>query len=791
MRMLQYRDLSTIAQLAARSTLKPVPAGTDFLAALESIYTYDKILSLVTPNPGETLDNEVSATKMEDIRRFFAERWEVIRDTKLAYPHYTNLQANRLCVQLAQIAAPYLEGHCAFQLLMPTLTETTSSITYTDLNETGLHTFVLGDDDTSFIEVLECLSSVSGLGVLYHTSKVDVETRRAVLLTESEQHRVINHTPEALKYYTFSMELYNKQHSTESIGSMLKRLIDGLRSGGVSHREGGGTEYNAGSGANQAIVDFAEFLETLTPGARSNLMGRQDSTNKSFSELWNRLTRSGSTDYRDVTYCVQLLAGSLDNLLGRNHDLYTITGKRKIITSKPLPQLEQQIADAKRACEAIYQRDTYTIHSPTYDPTNELLCSKLVGFLPRHITTDQRQCFNIFSILNRLSRENYATFLDYMHDYNLIAGLEFNPLILAQLWQELADTQLQGRLLEILEINTNEARHIKGLRNPTDLVEFLQRFPDEEARLSVLQALEQRTSAFSIIATPHDAKQFGQILRAIPPKRWNIIRWEMTRELVVTPAQFGEFLYALQNSELWLTATNAFLNPARVSEFFSDFGHILNTLRKLENLENYYSSYLEFFRGYCTHAGAGIDRNSHFQLLTQIIKQSPDISLERLTILLTGNGLQALKEYLITPAEAALMPLESLQELLRDPKLRILREHLIPLELLRTMPIAHLRALSTKYGIQALREKHITPAQVAAMSIEFLQEMLFTESGLWALREHAITLPENKSQETRCAATLIRMGLFSSNIPAAQPLEVYCESSAPAGRVSKFHSSYT
>ncbi len=766
--MLQYRDLNSIAQLAARSTLKTVPHGADFLATLESVYTYVKILSLVTPNPGETLDSEIPPAIMEEIRLFFAERWEVIRGTKLAYPHYTDLSANRLCVQLAQIVSPYLSC-CAFQLLMSTLTETTSSITCTDLNETGLHTFVLGDDGTSFIEVFESLSRVSGMGALYHTGRVDAETHGAVLLTESEQHRVINHTPAAHRYYILSMELFDKQHSTESIGSMLKRLIDGLRSGDVSHT---GAEYDAGRGANQAIVDFAEFLETLTPRARSDLMNRRNSTNKSFSELWNRLTRSGSTDYRDVIYCVQLIARSLEDLLGRNHSLYNITGRRKRITSKSLPELEQQIADAKRACEVIYHSDTYSILSPTYDPTNELLCSKLAGFLPHHITTDQRHCFNVFSILSRLSQENYATFLDYMHDYNLISGLEFNPLILAQLWQELADVQLQRRLLEILEINTNEARYIKGLRNPTDLVEFLQRFPDEEARANVLNILAQRTAAFSTIATPHDAQQLGQILRAVPERRWDIIRWEGASGLVVTPAQFGEFLYALQNPKLWLAATNTFLNPAHVSRFFSDFDHILSTLRQLENPADYYRNYLDLF--YRLHAGAGIDRNSHFQLLMQITEQVPDISLERLTILLTGNGLQALKEHLITPAQAALMPLESLQELLRDPKLRILREHLIPLELAATMSPAHLRALSTKYGLQELRENHITPEKAIAISIEFLQEMLFTKSGLKALRERTITLPENKSQEAYCAATLISMGLFSPEIQ--QPLEVYCES---------------
>ena len=121
----------------------------------------------------------------------------------------------------------------------------------------------------------------------------------------------------------------------ETAGAYLSRLIRGLWDGG---RQKGGTEDDAGNDANVAILEFDLFLKRLPEEKRIIVLNAQkfdrlSSLNVeclSIQKYWTILTRPLDRTLVDVenmpiNFCVELIAGHLEEILKENPDLYQLT----------------------------------------------------------------------------------------------------------------------------------------------------------------------------------------------------------------------------------------------------------------------------------------------------------------------------------------------------------------------------------------------------------------------------------------------------------------------------------
>ena len=117
----------------------------------------------------------------------------------------------------------------------------------------------------------------------------------------------------------------------DTVGAAIMRLIQGLRLGGSRGRRGG-SEESSGAIANEAIIEFHEYLETLDETIRRQLMTASKidrfkalaSEDMTIEKLWDRLTCDKMSKYRDTIYCVELIADRLDEILKENAWLYDL-----------------------------------------------------------------------------------------------------------------------------------------------------------------------------------------------------------------------------------------------------------------------------------------------------------------------------------------------------------------------------------------------------------------------------------------------------------------------------------
>ena len=98
---------------------------------------------------------------------------------------------------------------------------------------------------------------------------------------------MIAHSKPVAEYYKAIQVLVDIQTKGTSHGAFIERLKNGLRKGGAS---GGndGKEYSSGSHANLAILEFKQFLDTLTVKEKNKLFNYRDE-DYSIKDCWDHL----------------------------------------------------------------------------------------------------------------------------------------------------------------------------------------------------------------------------------------------------------------------------------------------------------------------------------------------------------------------------------------------------------------------------------------------------------------------------------------------------------------------
>lgn len=123
--------------------------------------------------------------------------------------------------------------------------------------------------------------------------------------------RVSRHSKQASEFYQ-AVIAFNKQRLLgDDIGAKLSQLVVALRSGGSHSGRGSGSELNAGSEANLGILAFNDYWVALPEQQKLAIFAETPE----LKNILGRLFRPDDVNYKEVRFCVELLANALDPII--------------------------------------------------------------------------------------------------------------------------------------------------------------------------------------------------------------------------------------------------------------------------------------------------------------------------------------------------------------------------------------------------------------------------------------------------------------------------------------------
>lgn len=275
--------------------------ASDAIGGYENKITLEEILDCLVNGSDEKLISVLSL------------RWERIRGSNMCYTQQPFNMVNQLCLDIAiAMSSPIstddeinaLEpGKGPYCLLMPTL-EATEDVYGNNIHALKLQEFVLSDNERVFIPIEQCLdeASLSTSGKLRHMVMVNDQ---CPTLTPDEIKRVSLHSEQANAAHQALTELNYQRFFAQDLGAKLTLLATALRRGG---KHSAGEEYNAGAEANQGILAFHEFWQTLSEANKTEIFRKTPT----LEDILGRLFRPDDVNYRSVQFCVELIANDLD-----------------------------------------------------------------------------------------------------------------------------------------------------------------------------------------------------------------------------------------------------------------------------------------------------------------------------------------------------------------------------------------------------------------------------------------------------------------------------------------------
>jgi ankyrin repeat protein len=304
-----------------RSTItKSIASIKSNIILLESSTTktvYENLESLLTLHQIENIFLMPTENQYAEFVKFLAERWQRIRGTALCYTLAPNHPVNKLCIDIAKKISPlphspeYInqlaDKQGPYFLLMPSLLIGTD-VYGENIHLLEFHEFILSDGEQFFIPIQQCLTdaSLSDHGDLRHQCKIHGENP----LSTGEIQRLRNHSVVVNQAYQALVRFNQCRIHGFDLPAKLTKLAASLRSGGA---RASGSEYNAGAASNIGIIEFYQYWDGLSSDEKEESFAQYPE----LRDILGRLFRPKDAEYTQVSFCVELLAGSLDTLIQR------------------------------------------------------------------------------------------------------------------------------------------------------------------------------------------------------------------------------------------------------------------------------------------------------------------------------------------------------------------------------------------------------------------------------------------------------------------------------------------
>lgn len=312
--------------------------------AIFSIAAIEEILKLYEQNPEGDLWRKRAV-------EFFELRARIILNTPICYTLNRTYQLNAICAQLARLCDPAKPN----SLLMPGVKQ--DDIYGNNLDKMLLGKFILTDDKKAFISLVDIVDTVFNRSIeseenIYLTT-TEAGEMRALSSLERLRMGMVYEKLESIRrkiseqsYVEWLMKSGETRMQSELIA-----LRNGLRDGDVRH---GGTEMNAGSSANEAIVRFREYYESLSD-AKRNQMCAIHGAGTTIGELLDTIFRDPAEASHNagtgVRYCMAIVGGRLDQIITVNKAvLLGIKESKQECLDRLKAELLQSISEQRLVC---------------------------------------------------------------------------------------------------------------------------------------------------------------------------------------------------------------------------------------------------------------------------------------------------------------------------------------------------------------------------------------------------------------------------------------------------------
>jgi len=351
---------------------------------LEAYLTLQQLKKTLSQKP-------INPDLLNELKSIFSVRWSNIQYTNIEYLHDLTNPASKVCIELSYELGKLTETSY-LTILMPSLATVASDeyLTSSYNDDIDLYDIVLSDCGKRIISISDVLSSADIDGILKHNSLFRGKVKA---LSDSEIRKVLSRHATVKEFYDAIEARTSFKLQGDTVGAALNRLIFGLRAGGVTagrklSTKDRGLDDNSGYDANTAIVEFSEYLETLSPETRKILMDSQKTDRfdfdqnpqkKKVSNLWGRLARPKSTEYMNVLYCVELAANHLEEILIENPGLYDLVSYEGDAIES-LAKLEENVVKSHE--DMAIQLKTIEKHVFYDDSKNRYLSLELYKLLP-------------------------------------------------------------------------------------------------------------------------------------------------------------------------------------------------------------------------------------------------------------------------------------------------------------------------------------------------------------------------------------------------------------------------
>lgn len=272
---------------------------------------------------------------IQNMTHALAERWERVRGKRMDYTRNPHHPISLLCLELAKTIAPPANTEEEIDALAPNTGPYTllmpSLLTFEDVYGNNLHTlplgaFILSDDERTPIPIAQCFeqAAVSDAGELRHTYAIDGQYPH---LTQQEQTRLAKSSNKAAECNKALTALNQRRLCGDDIGAKLVQLEHSLRAGGA---HAAGEEMNAAAAANEGIFAFHEYWSGLSSEQQSAILKETPE----LKDIIGRLFRPGDKNYKEVRFCVEILAANLFPIVERYQNQPALeVYKQKLLTA--------------------------------------------------------------------------------------------------------------------------------------------------------------------------------------------------------------------------------------------------------------------------------------------------------------------------------------------------------------------------------------------------------------------------------------------------------------------------
>lgn len=315
------RDKTIIFNDAKRSLNSILSASTNIQKnQLTYLEFKDIIISMAEINAifEEFNNNPDSVSWKNLIADFLKRRAERVLNGPLCYTVIRPYAMNDICISLARLCDP--TATCS--LLMPTVSK--EDIYGNRLDELSLGQFILSDDKTTFINLNDVIEtaftrSLASEDNIYLTTTASGAARP---LSPTEMRRLgsLRHSLDKICGQFREKGFFKRflDRNKDTLYNELVALRNGLRAGDVLH---GGEEMSAGAAANQAIVQFREYYESLSKTRQAQISaytGNGRTLGQIFDVIFRDPEQAAENDGSAVIYCMYLVGDQLEHIITEN-----------------------------------------------------------------------------------------------------------------------------------------------------------------------------------------------------------------------------------------------------------------------------------------------------------------------------------------------------------------------------------------------------------------------------------------------------------------------------------------